>query len=148
MFVFFALPQFSSQESLHRLLVPYCGNTIEQRLNHFMQIISARHLPRGQRGFSSPFVEVEVSGLMGDNASYITGVVADNGLCPVWNESVQFKVAVPEMACLRFVVQEKDMFGDPRPIGQACFFLGSREYPMVRSGTTALLCIGDESMSG
>ena len=107
-----------------------------------IKIICARHLPKVVRGYTSPFVEVEISGVAKDNATYVTETAVDNGLCPVWNEEMQFDISVPEMACIRVVVQEKDMFGDPRTVGQACFFIGSREQPMIRSGEDLVLVIG------
>jgi hypothetical protein len=99
-----------------------------------VQIICARNLPRLSRAFSSPFVEVEIAGVELDNSSFMTSTVPDNGLCPAWNEFVQFNIALPELACLRFVVQEKDMFGDSKTIAQATFFLGSHSSPLIRSG--------------
>eukprot|EP00047_Mylnosiga_fluctuans_P018129 m.67266 g.67266 ORF g.67266 m.67266 type:complete len:1124 (-) comp7447_c0_seq1:68-3439(-) len=99
-----------------------------------IKIIGARHLPRASRGLLSPFVEVAVSGLDGDNAIGVTSAAVDNGLCPVWNEGMEFAVAVPELACVVFAVQEKDMFGDPKTVGQACFFLGSHDCPLIRPG--------------
>ena len=47
--------------------------------------------------------------------------VADNGLNPVWNEQCDFDIINPEVALLRFVVQDMDMFNDPHFMGQAVF---------------------------
>lgn len=46
---------------------------------------------------------------------------ADNGLNPVWNDSCEFDVKNPELALLRFVVQDEDMFGDSNFIGQGTY---------------------------
>lgn len=46
---------------------------------------------------------------------------ADNGLNPVFEESCEFDVLNPELAFLRFVVHDEDMFGDPNFLGQATF---------------------------
>lgn len=48
-------------------------------------------------------------------------VTADNGFNPVWNEIIEFDVANPYFALLRFVVQDEDMFGDSNFIGQATY---------------------------
>ena len=98
------------------------------------KIISARHLVKPSRGIASPFVEVEIVGLEGDSAKFKTPTIADNGLCPVWNEDCKFTVSLPELACIRFIVQDEDMFGDPNTIGQACFPIGSRDDPSLRPG--------------
>jgi len=44
--------------------------------------------------------------------------LADNGFNPFWDESCDIVVLNPELALLRFVVQDEDMFGDSNFIGQ------------------------------
>lgn len=46
---------------------------------------------------------------------------ADNGFNPFWKEVCEFKVTNPDLAMLRFEVQDEDMFGEPNFIGQAVF---------------------------
>lgn len=48
-----------------------------------------------------------------------TFFTADNGLNPVWNETCEFDVLNPSLAMLRFNVQDEDMFGDKKFLGQA-----------------------------
>ena len=67
-------------------------------------MLCARHLSRGKsggRGPVSPFVEVEVVGAPYDSAKYKTKTIADNGLCPVWDEVFNFRVQNPDLALLR-----------------------------------------------
>jgi len=45
----------------------------------------------------------------------------DNGFNPIWNESFDCEVLIPELAMIRFAVQDEDMFGDPNFIGQASY---------------------------
>jgi hypothetical protein len=47
----------------------------------------------------------------------------DNGLNPIWREncSVTFDITCPELALLRFLVQDEDVFGDPKFLGQATY---------------------------
>lgn len=45
----------------------------------------------------------------------------DNGLNPVWRESVVFDVDNPELAFVRFVVNEEDSFGDANFLAQAVY---------------------------
>lgn len=47
--------------------------------------------------------------------------LADNGLNPVWNDSCDFEVLNPQLALLRFQVQDEDIFGDSNFIGQATY---------------------------
>ncbi|XP_039287689.1 1-phosphatidylinositol 4,5-bisphosphate phosphodiesterase gamma-1-like [Nilaparvata lugens] len=87
-----------------------------------LRVIGARHLLRSGRGTASPFVEIEVLGADCDHGVKLTTkTVADNGLNPVWNDFCDFDVHKPELAMLRFVVQDEDMFGDKNFIGQATY---------------------------
>ncbi|XP_034839388.1 1-phosphatidylinositol 4,5-bisphosphate phosphodiesterase gamma-1 isoform X1 [Maniola hyperantus] len=104
---------------------PYDKKSIDHKvrpMSVMLRVIAARHLCKSGRGTASPFVEVEVIG-----AEYDTGVklttktVTDNGINPIWNDICEFEVANPEMALIRFVVQDEDMFGDPNFIGQATY---------------------------
>lgn len=60
---------------------------------------------------------------------------ADNGINPIWNDLCEFEVANPDLALIRFLVQDEDMFGDPNFIGQAtypfgCLRTGYRSIPL------------------
>ena len=55
----------------------------------------------------------------------------DNGFNPVWNETCEFDIVNPELAMIRIVVQDEDMFGDPNFVGQATF-----PVPYIKTGTT------------
>lgn len=61
----------------------------------------------------------------------------DNGLSPVWastQEKVTFEIYDPNLAFLRFVVYEEDMFSDPN-------FLAHATYPIkgIKSGKQLLI---------
>ena len=65
-------------------------------------------------------------------------ITADNGLNPVWNDICEFEVASPDLALIRFLVQDEDMFGDRNFIGQAVFPLtclrsGYRSVPLTNA---------------
>lgn len=104
-----------------------------------IHIIAARLLQKSGRGVASPFVEVEVFGCEYDNGNkYKTSTKADNGFNPVFEEICDFDVLNPELAFLRFVVQDEDMFGDPNFLGQATFPLqcirsGYRSVPLMNN---------------
>ena len=46
-------------------------------------------------------------------------ITAQNALAPVWNEATDFDIVNPELAMIRFCVQDEDTFGDPYFLGQA-----------------------------
>ncbi|XP_037977873.1 1-phosphatidylinositol 4,5-bisphosphate phosphodiesterase gamma-1 isoform X2 [Plutella xylostella] len=87
-----------------------------------LRVIGARHLCKSGRGTANPFVEVELIGADYDaGVKLVTKTVGDNGINRVWNEICEFEVANPELALIRFLVQDEDMFGDPNFIGQATY---------------------------
>ncbi|CAJ0948809.1 unnamed protein product, partial [Mesorhabditis belari] len=92
-------------------------------------VVGGRHLSRKDKnkGICSPYVEVEVVGLDCDNATFKTRTATSNGLNPIWKETFDFNVHCPEVALLRFLVEDGDFVGpktDPF-IGQAVFPLDS-----------------------
>ncbi|TRY67123.1 hypothetical protein TCAL_13126 [Tigriopus californicus] len=101
-----------------------------------IKILAARHLSRKSgRGIISPFVEVEICGAEYDNAKFKTKTVSDNGFNPFWNEYFEFKILNPELALLRFVVYDVDMFGEPNFLGHftlplKCMRTGFRSIPL------------------
>ncbi|KAE8608753.1 hypothetical protein XENTR_v10011595 [Xenopus tropicalis] len=103
-----------------------------------IKVLGARHLPKPGRGIACPFVEVEVCGGEYDNNKFRTIVMNDNGLNPVWSGSSQqaeFEIHEPEIAFLRFVVYEEDMFSDPNFLAQCtipvkCLKTGYRSVPL------------------
>uniref|UniRef100_A0A6J0UT95 1-phosphatidylinositol 4,5-bisphosphate phosphodiesterase gamma n=1 Tax=Pogona vitticeps TaxID=103695 RepID=A0A6J0UT95_9SAUR len=88
-----------------------------------VRVIGARHLPKPGRSIACPFVEVEICGAEYDNSKFKTTVVNDNGLNPVWlsQEQVKFEIYDPNIAFLRFVVYEEDMFSDPNFLAHGTF---------------------------
>lgn len=77
-------------------------------------------------------------------ASLITNpFAADNGLNPIWNDICEFEVFCPELALIRFVVQDEDMFGEPNFIAQAtypirCLRTGYRSVPLTNAHSEEL----------
>ncbi|XP_074864699.1 1-phosphatidylinositol 4,5-bisphosphate phosphodiesterase gamma-2 [Carettochelys insculpta] len=89
-----------------------------------VRVLGARHLPKPGRSIACPFVEVEICGAECDVSKFKTTVVNDNGLNPVWApcpEHVKFEIYDPNLAFLRFVVYEEDMFSDPNFLAHATF---------------------------
>uniref|UniRef100_A0A669QUA2 Phosphoinositide phospholipase C n=1 Tax=Phasianus colchicus TaxID=9054 RepID=A0A669QUA2_PHACC len=101
-------------------------NESKRKLQMIMtvRVLGARHLPKLGRSIACPFVEVEICGAEYDNNKFKTTVVNDNGLNPVWApcpEQVKFEIYDPNLAFLRFVVYEEDMFSDPNFLAHATF---------------------------
>ncbi|XP_056335007.1 1-phosphatidylinositol 4,5-bisphosphate phosphodiesterase gamma-2 isoform X2 [Danio aesculapii] len=105
-----------------------------------IRVLAARHLPNPEY-IVSPFVQVELWPNSGQAEDYTfkTTLFKDNGLNPVWlgpmNPPKSFEVNEPDLAFLRFVVFEEDMFSDAKFLAQAtspfrCIRSGYRSVPL------------------
>uniref|UniRef100_A0A8C1P7G1 Phosphoinositide phospholipase C n=1 Tax=Cyprinus carpio TaxID=7962 RepID=A0A8C1P7G1_CYPCA len=87
------------------------GPWLQKKTLH-LTIISAQQLPKinkdKQTSIVDPLVRVEIYGVPADNASKQTHHIDNNGFNPTWNTNFQFTVHVPELALVRFVVEDYD----------------------------------------
>ncbi|XP_058620743.1 1-phosphatidylinositol 4,5-bisphosphate phosphodiesterase delta-1a isoform X1 [Onychostoma macrolepis] len=83
-----------------------------KKKNLHVMIISAQQLPKinkdKQKSIVDPQVRVEIYGVPADNASKQTHHIDNNGFNPMWNTKFQFTIYVPELALVRFVVEDYD----------------------------------------
>ncbi|KAM9719670.1 1-phosphatidylinositol 4,5-bisphosphate phosphodiesterase delta-1-like [Menidia menidia] len=96
------------------------GDWLKHKMLHVM-IISAQQLPKVNQKKSSivdPLVKVEVYGVPADVAEKETAPVSNNGFNPAWNENFQFDVYVPELALVRFLIEDHDSTSDNEFVGQ------------------------------
>lgn len=87
------------------------GPWLQKKVLHVM-VISAQQLPKinknKEKSIVDPHVRVEIYGVPQDNASKQTHHIDNNGFNPMWNTNFQFTVNVPELALVRFVVEDYD----------------------------------------
>uniref|UniRef100_A0A8C1KAL0 Phosphoinositide phospholipase C n=1 Tax=Cyprinus carpio TaxID=7962 RepID=A0A8C1KAL0_CYPCA len=87
------------------------GPWLKRKTLHVM-IISAQQLPKinenKQKSIVDPQVKVEIYGVPDDIASKQTHHIDNNGFNPQWNTKFQFTIHVPELALVRFVVEDYD----------------------------------------
>ncbi|XP_026229538.1 1-phosphatidylinositol 4,5-bisphosphate phosphodiesterase delta-1-like isoform X1 [Anabas testudineus] len=96
------------------------GDWLKHKLLHVM-VISAQQLPKVNQKKSSivdPLVKVQVFGVPADAAEKETHPIENNGFNPGWNENFQFDVYVPDLALVRFVVEDYDFMSENEFIGQ------------------------------
>ncbi|XP_053185437.1 1-phosphatidylinositol 4,5-bisphosphate phosphodiesterase delta-1b [Scomber japonicus] len=96
------------------------GEWLKHKTLHVM-VISAQQLPKVNDKKSSivdPVIKVEVYGVPADVAEKETNYIENNGFNPTWNESFQFDVYVPELALVRFLVEDYDSTSDNEFVGQ------------------------------
>ncbi|KAM9165809.1 1-phosphatidylinositol 4,5-bisphosphate phosphodiesterase delta-1 [Pangshura tecta] len=86
-----------------------------------IKIISGQQLPKVNKSKNSivdPRVTVEVHGVQRDNGKKQTKVIENNGFNPKWDEEFGFDIDVPELALVRFVVEDFDVSTKNDFIGQ------------------------------
>nr|XP_046217502.1 inactive phospholipase C-like protein 2 [Oncorhynchus gorbuscha] len=104
-----------------------------------VKVISGQNLPRprgsGAKGdVVDPYVYVEIHGIPADCAERRTRTVMQNGDNPIFDESFEFQINLPELAMVRFVVLDDEFIGDEF-IGQytiplECLQPGYRHIPL------------------
>lgn len=104
-----------------------------------IKIISGQNFPKpkgsGAKGdIVDPYVYVEIHGIPADCAEQRTKTVNQNGDNPLFDESFEFQINLPELAMVRFVVLDDDYIGDEF-IGQytipfECLQPGFRHVPL------------------
>ncbi|KAG7257725.1 hypothetical protein CRUP_011442 [Coryphaenoides rupestris] len=104
-----------------------------------IKIISGQNFPKpkgsGAKGdVVDPYVYVEIHGIPADCAEQRTKTVTQNGDNPLFDESFEFQINLPELAMVRFVVLDDDYIGDEF-IGQytipfECLQPGFRHIPL------------------
>ncbi|XP_005297184.2 1-phosphatidylinositol 4,5-bisphosphate phosphodiesterase delta-1 isoform X1 [Chrysemys picta bellii] len=86
-----------------------------------IKIISGQQLPKVNKSKNSivdPRVTVEIHGVQRDNGKKQTKVIENNGFNPKWDEEFGFDIDVPELALVRFVVEDFDVSTKNDFIGQ------------------------------
>ncbi|NXN15156.1 PLCD4 phosphodiesterase, partial [Indicator maculatus] len=87
-----------------------------------IQVISGQQLPKvsnsKEGAIIDPLVRVEIHGVPADQAHQETKYIENNGFNPRWDETLQFQVNVPELALVRFVVEDYDKTSRNDFVGQ------------------------------
>ncbi|XP_031665730.1 1-phosphatidylinositol 4,5-bisphosphate phosphodiesterase delta-1 isoform X1 [Oncorhynchus kisutch] len=114
------------------------GPWLQHKTLHLM-IISAQQLPKVNQKKTSivdALVKVEIHGVPADTADKETPYIGNNGFNPMWNENFKFDVYVPELALVRFVVEDHDSVTDNDFVGQftvpfTSLQMGYRQVPLL-----------------
>ncbi|XP_072817756.1 1-phosphatidylinositol 4,5-bisphosphate phosphodiesterase delta-4 isoform X1 [Vicugna pacos] len=87
-----------------------------------IKVISGQQLPKVDKNkegsIVDPLVRVEIFGVRPDTARQETSYVENNGFNPYWGQTLCFRILVPELALLRFVVKDYDWKSRNDFIGQ------------------------------
>uniref|UniRef100_A0A3P9K7U3 Phosphoinositide phospholipase C n=1 Tax=Oryzias latipes TaxID=8090 RepID=A0A3P9K7U3_ORYLA len=104
----------------------FCPEKPEERRDYkprrlSIQVISGQQLPKVNQKEGSivdPLVRVEIYGVPQDQAKEETSHINNNGFNPVWNATLNFVIHTPELALVRFVVEDYDKASRNDFIGQ------------------------------
>ncbi|XP_029461902.1 inactive phospholipase C-like protein 1 [Rhinatrema bivittatum] len=104
-----------------------------------VKIISGQNFPKPKGACAKgdvidPYVCIEIHGIPADCTEQRTKTVQQNGDNPIFDESFEFQINLPELAMIRFVVLDDDYIGDEF-IGQytipiECLQPGYRHVPL------------------
>ncbi|KAJ8247070.1 hypothetical protein GJAV_G00258420 [Gymnothorax javanicus] len=111
-----------------------------------IQVISGQQFPKVSKKEGSivdPLVRVEVHGVPLDQSKQETRHIDNNGFNPMWYDTVQFQLHAPELALVRFVVEDYDHASKNDFIGQytlpfTCIQPGYRHVPLLSKDGTSL----------
>ncbi|XP_037379938.1 1-phosphatidylinositol 4,5-bisphosphate phosphodiesterase delta-4 isoform X2 [Talpa occidentalis] len=87
-----------------------------------IQVISGQQFPKGAKtkeaSITDPLVRVEIFGVRPDTNWRDTNHVENNGFNPYWGQTLCFRLLVPELALLRFVVKDYNWTSRDDFVGQ------------------------------
>ncbi|KAK1876860.1 1-phosphatidylinositol 45-bisphosphate phosphodiesterase delta-4 [Dissostichus eleginoides] len=110
-----------------------------------IQVISGQQLPKvniKEGSIVDPLVRVEINGVPMDQAKQETRYIDNNGFNPVWYDTLRFTIHTPELAMVRFVVEDYDKTSRNDFVGQytlplICMQQGYRHIHLLsRDGTS------------
>ncbi|NXA10122.1 PLCZ1 phosphodiesterase, partial [Sapayoa aenigma] len=86
-----------------------------------IRLISGHQLPpssMSKTNKADPLVHIEIYGVPEDQARKKSSVVKSNALSPKWNETFSFNIQVPELAMIRFCVEDEVSLVNKEFLGQ------------------------------
>ncbi|XP_051014767.1 1-phosphatidylinositol 4,5-bisphosphate phosphodiesterase delta-3 [Acomys russatus] len=112
---------------LHTTFDPECPGPPRTTLT--VQVLTAQQLPKlnaeKPSSIVDPLVRVEIYGVPADCAHKETDYVLNNGFNPSWEQTLQFQLRAPELALVRFVVEDYDATSPNDFVGQFTLPLNS-----------------------
>ncbi|KAM7055789.1 1-phosphatidylinositol 4,5-bisphosphate phosphodiesterase zeta-1 [Acridotheres tristis] len=111
-----------------------------------IRLISGHQLPpssSSKTNKADPMVYIEIYGVPEDQARKKSSVVKSNALCPRWNETFSFNIQVPELAMIRFCVEDEVSLVNNEFLGQYTLPVmslntGYRNIPLISKEGTKL----------
>ncbi|NXI24768.1 PLCZ1 phosphodiesterase, partial [Sterrhoptilus dennistouni] len=104
-----------------------------------IRLISGHQLPpssMSKTNKADPMVQIEIYGVPEDQTRKKSSVIKSNALCPKWNETFSFNIQVPELAMIRFCVEDEVSLSSNEFLGQytlpvTSLNTGYRKIPLI-----------------
>uniref|UniRef100_A0A8C5A9E9 Phosphoinositide phospholipase C n=1 Tax=Gadus morhua TaxID=8049 RepID=A0A8C5A9E9_GADMO len=93
----------------------------QNRESYLPQVISGQQLPKvniKEGSIVDPLVRVEIHGVPLDQGKQETRYIENNGFNPVWYDTLRFTIHTPELALVRFLVEDYDKTSRNDFVGQ------------------------------
>uniref|UniRef100_A0A3Q4AU78 Phosphoinositide phospholipase C n=1 Tax=Mola mola TaxID=94237 RepID=A0A3Q4AU78_MOLML len=111
-----------------------------------VQVISGQQLPKvniKEDSIVDPLVRVEIHGVPMDQAKQETRHIENNGFNPVWYDTLRFTIHTPELALVRFVVEDYEKTSKNDFVGQyvlplRCMQQGYRHIHLLSKDGTSI----------
>ncbi|XP_053170366.1 1-phosphatidylinositol 4,5-bisphosphate phosphodiesterase delta-4 [Scomber japonicus] len=111
-----------------------------------IQVISGQQFPKvniKEGSIVDPLVRVEIHGVPMDQAKQETRYIENNGFNPVWYDTLRFTIHTPELAMVRFVVEDYDKTSKNDFVGQytlplSCMQQGYRHIHLLSKDGTSI----------
>ncbi|XP_030627930.1 1-phosphatidylinositol 4,5-bisphosphate phosphodiesterase delta-4 [Chanos chanos] len=111
-----------------------------------IRVISGQQLPKvniKEGSIVDPLVRVEIHGVPLDQAKQETRYIDNNGFNPEWYDNLQFSIHTPELALVRFVVEDYDKTSKNDFVGQytlpfSCIQQGYRHIHLLSKDGTSI----------
>ncbi|XP_072259168.1 1-phosphatidylinositol 4,5-bisphosphate phosphodiesterase zeta-1 [Pyxicephalus adspersus] len=131
----------------HYTFDPNNPHSHSQPFSLSIKVISGFLLPPSKLSKSNtanPIVTLEIYGVPADQCSRKTQIIKNNAFNPKWNESLAFLIQVPELAMIRFCVEDHLPVVGNEFLGQytlplSCISKGYRHIPLLNRHGQSLL---------
>uniref|UniRef100_A0A8D2M9C7 Phosphoinositide phospholipase C n=1 Tax=Zonotrichia albicollis TaxID=44394 RepID=A0A8D2M9C7_ZONAL len=131
---------------LNTTFTPRNVGTHSKPMSLSIRLISGHQLPpsaMSKTNKADPTVQIEIYGVPEDQAKKRSSVIKSNALCPRWNETFSFNIQVPELAMIRFCVEDEVSLVNKDFLGQYTLPVmslntGYRNIPLLSKDGTKL----------
>ncbi|KAK7063226.1 hypothetical protein SK128_007129 [Halocaridina rubra] len=102
----------------------YSPSDLSERYTKIVRItiLSGQHLPNSLKkgDIVDPYVQVKVRGHPLDKQKQCTKVVKNNGFNPVWNETLELNIKVPQVSLIYFSLRDESTYARDPVLGLCC----------------------------